>query len=176
MKNNSLVLLVFLLLLGISCSQEKIVKNTVPDELIGTWVCEMPGIYGEILFSCTFGETQDEKGVWEAYMNDNIHKSVLVASKGDFKVENDKITYFIRSWGSQQVEPKREEFYESVKWYTPEEVEFNWFANQESKYTMAFNVVGDKLMMNEDENGNGIFEEDEYLTYYRVDIAEPKIF
>ena len=157
--------------LVLTCQKEEFPENFIPEELYGYWVYDWAGMEGQIRTSYEFQKDTETRGFsewrWEAYMHDSLGWTVICVDKGKFSLNSNIISISIDSMGTQQYEPMSDFFYHEIHWYTRDDEEWSIYGTEGGE--IAFKFEDSNLLISEDENGNGIHEESEYIKYILQD-------
>lgn len=135
----------------------------------GEWVLkykregEVPGQ----IFSWKFVPENRQSGNYEFYWKADYPVKgkfvVITGEKGTYRIKDDILFPVTKNFGSQQAEPMSDIFYDSVKWYSPGDPQFELFQATDS---IGFNLKGDVLLLKIDNNGDGDWEDDDEITEF----------
>ena len=173
--NNLMVLLICFFITPLLFSQnEEAVYDEIPENLIGSWVIEELGegqIPSQIFrwkFSKLTQKTCESEFHWlfkRQEDSDYITVAVLVS---DLHVKGDKFFTKTKKAGSMQKEPGKMEFYGVIKWHLPGDDLFEKYPKEGSN---LFKIKGDVLILQEDHNGDGDFEDEGETQKYMKEIS-----
>lgn len=160
----------FLALLISSCSKD---SNNDPtqgiDDLYGAWIHELlsdePGIPDQ-KFNLLFTESNVGDDLYEFYWSatDSLGVYFVVACEaGTFTVIGDLLYGEANRVGGQW-DPFNDILHDTIVWYYPGD---SFFDQYETLETLGFEVVDDGLLIKSDDNGNGVFDDDEITLYRR---------
>lgn len=150
-------------------SQEEAVF--LPEVLLGSWKLEMPGDAEGVpdqLFRRMFYRGESGSGKYEIYWIATLPDfgpTVMAGEKGNLAVNDDTIFMTSTAFGSEQMGPMSDNFYDTIKWYYPGDSLFDLFKND--PYGL-FHIDGDTLFWKKDLNNDGKFEDENEVTrFYR---------
>jgi len=149
---------------------ENIEIEKIPEQLIGSWVLDQPG-EGQIpsqIFRWKFKKITSNEGECEFHWlfkrqedPEYIAVGILVS---DFSVVDNTIRTSLTKVGSMQKKPMKMEFYDQVKWYYSGDSLFEM--TDDKKGVFLFEIKEDVLIIFEDNNKDGDYEDDREVTKY----------
>ena len=141
----------------------------IPNELIGSWKLEMPGEGEGVpdqLFRRMFYREESGGGRYEIYWIATLPEYgpiVMAGEKGNLGINEDTIFLSPTAFGSQQMGPMSDDFYDTTRWYYPGDSLFDMFRND--PYGL-FYIEGDTLFWKKDLNNDGKFTEQNEVTRF----------
>jgi hypothetical protein len=150
---------------------EKAKENNLllPTDLLSTWKLEMPGDGESVpnqLFRRSFYKDENGDGRYEIYWIATLPDfgpTVMAAEQGELLVSTDTIFMTPTAFGSEQMGPMADDFYDTTKWYYPGDSLFGLFRND--SYGL-FYIEGDTLFWKKDLNNDGEFTGQNEITRF----------
>jgi hypothetical protein len=141
----------------------------VPEKLLGSWKLEMPGEGEGVpdqLFRRKFFKGGNDNGRYEIYWIATLPEygpTVMAGEKGELSVILDTIFMTPTAFGSQQMGPMADDYYDTTRWYYPGDSLFDMFRND--PYGL-FYIEGDTLFWKKDLNNDGQFLDQNEVTRF----------